>query len=365
MNRGGIETWLMQILRNIDRRKYKFDFLVQRSAPGCFDEEIKSLDSKIIPVAPSDRLCSYFDSRKDFRRVLAEHGPYDAVHFHGGSVYGPLLRQAKLADVPMRIMHSHNLQQHWHSGPFRELAGWIGNLMIKKYANVMLGCSKEACAELFGADWKQKDCHVLYHGIDLNPYHVSDRMGVRQELNVPDDAIVVGHVGRFNAVKNHKFIVEIAETVVKKNSKFRFVLVGDGVLRKDIERMVAVRNLSEYIFFTGVRDDIPRVLSGFDLFILPSFHEGFGLVLVEAQAAGLRCLVNVKVPKEVEIIKENCDWLNIEDGADVWADKIVKLSEKDSVDREQALHEVEASVFNIEESVLQLTTIYEKYFEQN
>jgi glycosyltransferase involved in cell wall biosynthesis len=365
MNRGGIETWLMQVLRNIDRRKYQFDFLVQRNEPGCFDEEIKSLGSKIIQSAAVDRLCSCFNCIKDFRRILTEYGPYDAIHCHGGSVYGPLLWQAKLADVPMRIMHSHNLQRHWHSGPFRAVAGWIGNIMIKKYANIGLGCSKDACAALFGVDWKQKKCKVLYHGIDLSPYRIRDRSGVRQELNVPQDAIVIGHVGRFNAVKNHKFIVETAEAVIKKNSKFRFVLVGDGVLRKEIEQIAAARKLSEYILFTGVREDVPRILSGFDLFILPSFHEGLGLVLVEAQAAGLRCLVNVTVPNDIEIIKENCDWLNIKNGAKVWADKIIELSEKNAVDREQALHKVEASAFNIYTSVLQLTAIYERHFKQD
>ncbi|MHC4844434.1 MAG: glycosyltransferase, partial [Planctomycetota bacterium] len=136
MNRGGIESWLMQILRNIDRRKYQFDFLVHRNEPGCFDEEIKSLGSKIIPIASANRPLSHFDYLKDFRRILAEYGPYDAVHCHGGPFLGPLLRQAKLADVPMRIMHSHNLQQDWRGGPLRAIAGWIGNLMIKKYANV-------------------------------------------------------------------------------------------------------------------------------------------------------------------------------------------------------------------------------------
>jgi glycosyltransferase involved in cell wall biosynthesis len=101
-----------------------------------------------------------------------------------------------------------------------------------------------------------------------------------------------------------------------------------------------------------------------DIFILPSFHEGFGLVLVEAQAAGLRCLINVTVPDDIEIIKENCNWLDIEDGAAVWANKIIELSGEDTVNREHALHKVETSVFNIETSVLKLTTLYEKHFER-
>lgn len=363
MNRGGFETWLMQILRNIDRQKYHFDFLVHRSDKGCYDEEIRSLGSKVIPVASANRLRGYRAYLKNFRRILDEHGPYDMVHFHGGPLYGPVLRQAKLANVPMRIMHGHDLQRDWRGGALRAVAGWLGKLMIKQYANVRLGCSRDACAALFGTDWQQKNCQVLYYGIDFSPYHVRDKRGVRQELNVPDDAIVIGHVGRFNAVKNHKFIVEMAETLVKENSKFRFILVGDGVLRKDIEQMVVERNLSQYILFTGLRNDIPRILSGFDLFVLPSFHEGLPMVVIEAQAAGLCCLVSSAVPKDIEVVKELFNWMDLADGAEKWAKKLLELSSGVFSPCENALKIIEGSQFNVQKSVSRLVSIYDSIVE--
>jgi glycosyltransferase involved in cell wall biosynthesis len=302
---------------------------------------------------------------KRFRKILVDEGPFDVLHAHGGISYGPLLKQAYKAGVKARIIHGHNLQQGKKKDLLRLPVHLYYRNMMYRYATLGLACSKDACEALYGFDWqKHERFQVLYYGINLEPYKTRDRSGVRKELGLNKDDVAVCHVGRFMPVKNHKFIVDIAKTVSGLKNGFKFVLIGDGPLRQEIEDIVSGYGLSDRFVFTGLRSDVPRILSGMDIFILPSFHEGFGIVLVEAQAAGLRCLVNIKVPKEVEIIKENCDWLNIEDGAKVWADKIIELSEKEAVDREHTLHKVETSVFNIEKSVLKLTTLYERHFER-
>ncbi len=230
-----------------------------------------------------------------------------------------------------------------------------------KYATAGLGCSRDACAALFGPDWEKDPRYdVLYYGIDLDPYRTRDRAGVRRELGLAEDDHVIVHVGRFMDVKNHEFIVAIAAEMMQNLGNARFVLVGDGPRRQEIEALIAQHGLTDRFVLTGRRADVPRVLSGMDAFVLPSHHEGLGLVLVEAQAAGLPCLVSSTVPRDVGIVPGMCHWLALAEGAKAWSEKLVTVIRGGPVDKADALATVEASPFNVKQSVETLTSMYEK-----
>jgi glycosyltransferase involved in cell wall biosynthesis len=204
MGHGGIETWLMQILRNIDRQKYKLDFLVHTDQNKAYDKEILSLDSRIIRIKPEKMGLKYSGYLKRFRKILVDEGPFDVLHAHGGISYGPLLKQAYKAGVKARIIHGHNLQQGKKKDLLRLPVHLYYRNMMYRYATLGLACSKDACEALYGFDWqKHERFQVLYYGINLEPYKTRDRSGVRKELGLNKDDVAVCHVGRFMPVKNH------------------------------------------------------------------------------------------------------------------------------------------------------------------
>jgi glycosyltransferase involved in cell wall biosynthesis len=367
MVRGGIETWLMQVLRHIDRDRFQIDFLVHNPLPCAYDDEIRALGSQII-ICPLDRWRPWVYGAK-FHQILREYGPYDIVHSHMHHFSGYVLRLAKQAGVPLCIAHSHNdtamqeaqasLYRRWYC---RLTKGWIA-----RYATVGLGASRKAMADLFGTEWETDPrWQILNYGIDLTPFHnFVDRVAVRAEFGIPGDAFVIGHVGRFVEQKNHQFLIEIAAEVAVREPKMRLLLLGEGVLQSEMRHRVWLRGLSDRVIFAGVRSDIPRLMRGaMDAFLFPSLHEGLGLVLVEAQAAGLPCVISDVVPEEADLVKPLVQRLSLSQPASVWAEVLLQLRDATSaITGPDALFAIETSQFNIKASVKQWENIYQTSWE--
>jgi len=181
---------------------------------------------------------------------------------------------------------------------------------------------------------------------------------MRSHLGIPPDAFVIGHVGRFDHQKNHVFLLDIFSDIVKLDSDVFLVLVGDGKLRPEIERRVTARRLWERVLFLGSRTDVPHLMqSAMDVFLFPSFFEGLGLVLIEAQAAGLPCIISDAVTEEADIVKPLIRRIGLDQPSAIWARALKDL--KSSVrPRFEALRVVEGSPFTIEASVSKLAEIY-------
>jgi glycosyltransferase involved in cell wall biosynthesis len=363
MVRGGIETWLMHVLRHINRDRFQMDFLVQTDRPCAYDQEILNLGSKIIPCPYASQPWSY---AREFKRVLRENGPYDIVHSHVHHFSGYVLWLAKQAGVPVRIAHSHNdtssieIKARWPRYLYLSLMQW----WINRYSTVGLGCSRDAVADLFGETWENDARYqVLYYGIDLSPFYNTDSDCVRDELGIPKDAFVIGHVGRFVEQKNHEFLMEISAEVAKQDPKMHLLLIGEGVLRPEIEQKALQLELGDRVIFAGVQSDIPRLMLGaMNIFLFPSLHEGLGLVLVEAQAAGLPCIFSNVVPKEADIVRPLIKRMSLSHSASEWAKILLAQRDKASaISRSDALSLVQASPFNIETSVRHLERIYQSF----
>ncbi len=310
MNPGGVETWLMHVLRHIDRRKFQFDFLTHTRDRCFYDQEIQHLGGRIIPcMHPSWPWCY----AKNFSRALSLFGPYDVVHSHVHHFSGFVLTLAARANVPIRIAHSHNdlSTVDRRAGIMRRLYLTLSKRLIARHATVGLACSNLAAAALFDAAWQTDPrFKVLYCGIDLKPFQESvDREHVRKELGLPPEAFVCGHVGRFAEQKNHDFLVDIFSLVAKDLPKASLLLIGDGPLRTKIEEKVRRLGLDDRVIFAGVRADVPRLMLGaMDCFVFPSFHEGLPLVLLEAQAANLPCIISNTISDEVDCILSRLSW---------------------------------------------------------
>lgn len=365
MDRGGIETWLMHILRHIDRDRFHMDFLVHTEKPCPYDDEARALGSKIIPCLNPAKPWLY---ARNFKRILREYGPYDIVHSHVHNFSGYVLWLAKQAGIGVRIAQSHN-----DTSSVQAKAGWYRRLYLAltewwldRYATVGLGVSYKAAASLFGSAWlTDPRRQILYYGIDLTPFHSPvNSVALRTELGLPADAFAIGHVGRFMEQKNHLFLLEIVAEVAKQEPKMRLLLIGDGSLRPEIEQKVIQLGLTDHIIFAGLRPDVPNLMLGaMDVFLLPSFYEGLPLVLLEAQAAGLPCIFSDVITEEVDLVKPLVRRISLSKSPFAWAETILASRDtRSSISQTDALTVVENSSFNIASSLKILVQVYEANF---
>ncbi len=361
MNYGGVETWLMHVLRNIDRKRFQMDFLVRTTQPCAYDDEIRALGSQIIPCPGIRQPLSF--ARK-FKRLLREYGPYDIVHSHSYFYSGWILRLAHQAGVRVRIAHSHQASRFQsQSRLHRRIYVALMRYWIERHANLGLGISRSAAAALFGPDWiSDPRWQLLYYGLNFAPFRDEvEPANVRSSLGIPNDALVVGHVGRFVEQKNHLFLIDVFATLRNHNPNAYLLLVGDGPLRPKIERMIAETGQATHVVLTGFRSDVPCLMRGaMDVLLLPSAYEGLGLVLVEAQAAGLPCVFSDVVPGEVDVVRPLLRRLSLSQPASDWAKTVLSLKDSPlAISPAQSLALMENSLFNIKASVAKLERIYD------
>jgi glycosyltransferase involved in cell wall biosynthesis len=360
MDRGGAETWLMHILRNIDRNRFQMDFLVNTTDACAYDEEILALGSRIIPCTGPSNPLAY--ARK-FKQVLREYGPYDIVHSHIHHYNGYILKLAEGAGIPIRVCHS-----HIDSTALEAKAGWLRRLYLKlmnnwidRYATIGLGCSDLASANLFGENWiDDPRWQSYYYSMDLTPFEEAiDPQSVRAELGIPASAFVIGHVGRFEDQKNHTFLVDIFVEILKREPQAYLLLIGKGTLRPEIEQQVAAAGIEGHTIFAGVRPDVPRLMRGaMDAFVMPSLCEGLPLVGIEVQAAGLQTFLSEAITEEVCIVEPLVKRLSLSQSAATWAEAILRARQESSIDRVKALNIVQQSPFNIPVGAARLMQIY-------
>jgi glycosyltransferase involved in cell wall biosynthesis len=354
LNRGGAETWLVHILRHIDRTKYQFDFLVHTDQPCAYDNEVRSLGARIIPCLSYSDPLRY---SRNFLRILRDMGPYDCVHSHVHRFSGYVLTLARLAGVPIRIAHSHTADREADQRKFYRRAM---SILLDMGATAGLGVSEKATKALFGENWKiDPRWRVSHLGIDLQPFCCPvDSRRIRAEFGIPEHAFVVGHVGGFLPMKNHTFLLDVAQHVCAAKPEAHFVLVGDGPLRNAMEIKAEKLGIARNVRFVGIRDDVARLMKGLmDAFLFPSRYEGFPVALMEAQAAGLRCFIADTISAEIDIRPELITRLSLKDGARVWA---VSLAEGRAF-VEANFHPDAMHHFSIDTAAARLCSVYDQH----
>jgi glycosyltransferase involved in cell wall biosynthesis len=359
MDRYGVETWLMHILRHLDSSYFHVDFLVHTLERCDYDDEIRSLGSHIIPCLEPHRLWVY---AQNFKTLVQQHSPYDIIHTHNHHFGGVLLQLARHAQIPHRIVHCHSntaiLDQramYLRKGYLRLTKHWIN-----KQATAGLAVSREAASCLFGSKWHlDQRWQILHTGIELQAFRqATDSNALRASLGIPPSSFVVGHVGRFTAEKNHQSILKIFHALVTIQPRSHLLLVGDGPLQATMKAKVVDLGLQSKVSFLGSRQDVPRLMLGaIDVFILPSIYEGLPLVLIEAQAAGLPCIISQVITTEADIVSNLVTRLPLSEHTSVWANAILQ-TQLSVIDQQQALNVVEASSFNITQSCKALETLY-------
>ena len=339
---------IMNYYRHIDRTKIQFDFLTHRDGKKDYDDEIQKLGGKIYhlpPLNPLDKK-GYLKKLDDFFR---EHPEYKIVHSHLDCMSTYPLRAAKKYGVPVRIAHSHNTSQERN---LKYLVKLYSRSLIPKYATDFFACGEEAGKWMF----KNRPFIVMRNAIDAEKfvYNLEVAQQKKEELGI-EDKFVLGHIGRFNLQKNHEFLVDIFNEVCKQNENTVLLLIGTGELEEKIHEKVRNLGLNEKVMFLGVREDIPELMQAMDVFVFPSLFEGLPVTLIEAQAAGLPCVVSGTITKEIDIA-ENIAFITLEKSTKEWAGKILK----DRYLRKNELDTIRENKFDIYENVIWLERFYIK-----
>ncbi|KHF31810.1 putative glycosyltransferase EpsF [Paenibacillus sp. P1XP2] len=352
LNRGGAETMVMNLYRNIDRSKVQFDFIIHTNDKCDYEDEILSLGGIIYSI-PQFNGKNYLQYKKAWHHFFKLHPEYKLIHGHVRSTASIYLLIAKKYGL-ISIAHSHSIS----SG--EGVTAFVKNILqypIRFIADYLFACSKSAGQWLFGKKvFKKKNFIILKNAIDSQQYSYDEikRKKIRQELKV-EDKFVIGHIGRFSPSKNHDLLIDIFNAVHTRNKNSVLLMVGDGALRSSIEKRVSDLGLMDSVIFLGVRSDIPDLLQAIDFFLFPSLFEGLGIVVIEAQAAGIRCLVSNVIPEEA-YITNLIESLPLNSSIDEWTERILTNSSK--ISRKCMKREIENSGYDIHHTVHWLQNFY-------
>ena len=357
MNRAGAEVMLMNLYRALDRSKLQFDFLYFTDNACDFDDEIRSLGGEIFVL-----------SRKEFtnpvtqllglKKLLRANPQIKAVHLHTllNSAFG--LLAAKWANVAIRVTHSHNTADVVNPSFIRRAYEVIAKKIILAYSTSRVACTREAAEYLFDSS---EGVTLLPNGFNLDQTLTEsekDTDTLRRLIEAKAEECVLIQVARFNPQKNHRFSIDVLKALQEKNFGCRLALVGDGSLRHDIQSYARQQGVADRVVFLGVRTDVPCLLGGADLMLLPSHFEGLGIVLIESQVAGLPAIVSHGVPQEADLGVGLITFLPIDEGPKVWSDHIRSKQYAASTICRNRLQRIRDKGYDVEQNIELLESIY-------
>ncbi len=320
LDRGGAESMCMNLYRHIDRKKIQFDFVKHTSKIGAFEEEIIGLGGHIYE-APRYRIYNHLHYIVWWNKFLNLHPEYKIIHGHYFTISSIYFKVAK-KNGRVTIAHSHGTRapkEAYDNRIKRIILDYLVRQIIF-YSDYAFACSKDAGEWVFG----DNPFIVLHNAIEVDRFKSNKAVGevVRGELGL-SNCFVVGNVSRFNVQKNPYATLEIFRQIHQKRPSSKLLWVGDGPMKSDMEEVVNKLGLKEYVLFTGVRDDVDRLLQAMDAFVFPSFYEGLGIAAIEAQAAGVETFCSNTIPQEVAITKL-CHFLSLSD-LKLWVEGILEI----------------------------------------
>lgn len=330
---GGVEAVVMNYYRNIDHQKVQFDFICDSDSTNIPYGEIESFGGRVILIPPYQKIFKY---HKELKKVLKE-GNYKIVHSHINTLSVFSLFAAKCAKVPVRIAHSHSTTNKKEQK--KDLIKKLLRPFAKLFATDYMSCTEHAGRWMFGnKEFDRGNVYVLNNAIDLDRFKYDEkiRKTKRKELNIEDDTLVIGHIGRFVAQKNHTFLIDIFNELHKKIKNSLLLLAGQGPLMEEIKAKVNDLGLSDSVRFLGQRNDVSELYQAFDIFCLPSLYEGLGMVLIEAQCSGIKCLASTNVPN-VTNLTGDVSFIDLNEDLDKWSEEIKLVSTNNTRKSNQTL----------------------------
>jgi glycosyltransferase involved in cell wall biosynthesis len=358
MDRGGIEMWLMHVQRSITVADWHVGYVTSVHKPAFFDDEILALGGEIIrgPNPSRRHPIAYF---RRMRSLLAAEKP-DVVHSHIGLSSGLVLWAAARAGVKTRIAHSHNagLEREARSRPGGRVYIKVARALIRRHATHEFASSGLAAQALLGPNWaRERRLTVLPYGVDFEAICRAPLVA-KAELDLPESAFVVGHVGNFRPEKNHEFMLLVLAELATQHASAHVVFVGDGVPGSSISRRARQLGLEDRAHFLGRRSDVPGLMSGaFDAFCFPSTSEGLGIALLEAQSSGLFAVCSTAIPHEATVIPALVRRLSLQEDPSSWATALLEAP-RHKMPRSETEPLMMQSDFAISRCVTTLRTAY-------
>ncbi len=349
---GGTESFWMNYYRHIDRNKVQFDFLVESTSKIIDKKTIESLGGRVV-IIPSYK--NPFKYVKTLTKIFKKN-QYDIVHSNMNALSVFTLKAAKKAGIKIRIAHSHATTSKKEI--LRNIAKQILKKFSKKYATSYFAVSDVAARWLFGDKTVNNgEVHIL-NSFDVSKYvfDLESRNEIRDKLNIRDDEIAIGNIGRMVQTKNQEFLIKLFFELNKTHPNYKLVFGGEGPLKDGLFNLAKKLDIDKKVIFYGVDENIEKLYSALDLYVFPSLYEGLGLTLLEAQASGLPCLASTGVSKETKIL-DDVVYLDLNEGISFWIKNIENLLSK-SIDRKQCGKICLSSSFSIDSSAKELVKIY-------
>ncbi len=352
----GVTRYILGNYARVDKEKIHMDFVTgERDISFCRDLIEDGCTVYSLPASPFK---NPFRFRREMKRLW--EGGYDIVHCHMSYFLNTILfRQAKKHGVKV-ILHSHSTQPDITNKWKRRLFTLLHKLHYRaasRYGDAFAACSTAAADWLFGDAVAREKVQIFNNAIDTARFAFDPvvRERVRKELEL-EKAFVVGHIGRFTYQKNHEFLLLSFACLRKKRPDAVLLLVGGGDLEPEVRRQAAVLGVEDALRFLGLRDDVQELMQAMDVFALPSRFEGLGLVLIEAQTAGLRAVASTAVPPEAKVT-ELLTYLPLESGPEIWADELLKAA--DGYERTNRRRQIMEAGYDLSGQAARIEQLYE------
>ena len=319
MNRGGAETMVMNYYRNIDRTKVQFDFMVHREERGAYDDEIEALGGRIYRMIPLHPF-TFGKYQKQIAKFFDEHQEYKIIHGHCSESGYFVYKEAHKREIPVIIAHAHSTKAlfdlKWFFRTYFKHA-------MRKCVTQIFTCGEESAIWLAGKKLGEKSI-LQRNAIDTSKYLYTEEKAsqMRQSLHIPQNQLIIGHVGSFWKIKNQTFLIDTFQKLHQQYPQSHLYMVGEGELKLEMMQKVKELQMEDSITFLGSRSDVPDLLKAFDVYVFPSLGEGLSVAMLEAQCAGLPCIVSDTIPKEVEMTNL-ITYLSLNEKPEIWANQIL------------------------------------------
>lgn len=358
MLRGGIQSFLIENIKHMDRSNIDIEFLLLDDGNEYeLETELKNLGIKVYKLKgiwirkPSD----YIKYSKAVDKFFKEHHDYKLIHLNASSKNFLILKKAKKYGIKIRIAHSHNIEFQTKN----ILKRFVGNcfkIPLREYATHYFACSELAGEWLFGKKIsKEGKITIIHNAVDVEKFKFDEakRNKIRKELKI-EDKLVFGNVGRFSEQKNHIFLIDIFNEIYRSNNNVALLLVGTGEKEEEIKEKVRKLGIEDVVYFLGFREDVNHLMSAMDVFLLPSLYEGLPVVAVEAQAAGLPSFVSKDVITEEVKITDLIHFISLKNTAEEWKDIILNSN----LERKDKTKELIDKGYYINDTSKELENIY-------
>lgn len=318
---GGVETYIYNLIRNLDKSEYIFDFLVIGTEKSVFQDEINEFigdGREHFYYAPNLKK-NYFKAKK-WLTTFYENHQYDIIYMNTCTA-----ARIKYCEYPIKKFNT-LLVSHSHSGnagsKLHKISNGLYRNKLTKLSSVKLACSELAYKWLYTDEKGEKA--IVPNGVDVKrfSFNLTWRKKVRNDIGVRDEEILIGNVGRFSLPKNQEFFLKLCK---KLSDKYKILIIGDGELKEEIISKIKKENLEKQFIILPTKSDIEKYYSAMDIFVMPSIFEGLPIVAIEAQAEGLPCILSNNISKQTSL-SQNCIFLELKN-IDEWKEAIEKFSQ--------------------------------------